>query len=124
MARIHYLALLCADPIALADFYRRNFAFAELGRSADGDVTLTDGGFNLALLWIRPSLREPHMEFGLHHLGIAVESIDYVVARYRTLYPRGTVVREGSSFHSGEARIYDPECNPVTLSEKIGRAHV
>jgi catechol 2,3-dioxygenase-like lactoylglutathione lyase family enzyme len=108
--------MLCAAPDALADFYIRSFGMVEAARGPAG-ITLTDGSFNLALLWIRPALREPHMAFGLHHLGIAVESIDYVAARYRALYPRGTVIREGNSFHSGEARIYDPECNPVTLSE-------
>ena len=116
MARIHYLALLCADPIALADFYRRNFAFAELGRSADGDVTLTDGGFNVTLFRLRSSLREPRMEQGLHHIGIAVDDVDAVVARYRERYPRGTVIAESGDLQHGDVRIYDPECNPVSLS--------
>jgi hypothetical protein len=47
MARIRYLAFLCADPAALAGFYRHNFGLDEIGHSADGDVTLSDGGFNL-----------------------------------------------------------------------------
>src|SRR5215813_8088294 len=115
MARIRYLALLCADPTALADFYCRNFALDELGRSADGDVTLTDGGFNLTLFRSRPSLRELRMEHGLHHLGVAVDDVEAAVTRYRARYPRGTVVAENSDRH-GAMRIYDPECNPVTLS--------
>jgi catechol 2,3-dioxygenase-like lactoylglutathione lyase family enzyme len=118
MSRIRYLAMLCADPAALAGFYGRSFGMDEAGRSADGDVTLTDGGFNLTLLRNRPALREPHMAFGLHHLGIAIERIDEVLGRYRSLYPRGTVIAESGDLHHGEARIYDPECNPVSLSQK------
>jgi catechol 2,3-dioxygenase-like lactoylglutathione lyase family enzyme len=118
MAHIRYLAMLCAAPAALAGFYIRNFGMNEIGRSADGDLTLSDGTFNLSLLRNRRELREPHMAFGLHHLGIAVERIDAVVGRYRALYPRGTVVAENGDLQHGEARIYDPECNPVTLSEK------
>ena len=118
MARIRYLAMLCAAPAALAGFYVRNLGMQEIGRSADGDFTLSDGAFNLSLLRNRAELREPHMAFGLHHLGIAVERIDEIVARYRFLYPRGTVAAESGDLHHGEARIYDPECNPVTLSQK------
>jgi catechol 2,3-dioxygenase-like lactoylglutathione lyase family enzyme len=118
MARIRYLAMLCVAPAALAGFYVRNLGMNEIGRSAEGDVTLSDGNFSLTLLRYRGELREPHMAFGLHHLGIAVERIDDIVARYRALYPRGTVVAESGDLHHGEARIYDPECNPVTLSQK------
>src|SRR6266545_3459448 len=117
MTRIRYLAFLCADPAALAEFYQRNFGLDEIGRSADGDVTLTDGGFNVTLFRHRPALREPRMELGLHHIGIAVDDVAAVVARYRERYPRGTVIAESGDLQHGQARIYDPECNPVTLSQ-------
>jgi catechol 2,3-dioxygenase-like lactoylglutathione lyase family enzyme len=116
MARIRYLALLCADPAALAGFYRHEFGLDEIGRSADGDITLGEGGFNVTLFRLRPSLREPRMELGLHHIGIAVDDVEAVVARYRARYPRGTVIAESGDLQHGEVRIYDPECNPVTLS--------
>ena len=118
MARIRYLAMLCADPSALAGFYSRNFGLDEIGRTPAGDVTLTDGGFNLTLIRPRPGLREPHLEIGLHHLGIAVDDIDAVVARYRAFDPHATVVRESGDLQHGEVRIYDPECNPVSLSQR------
>jgi len=117
MARIRYLAFLCADPAALADFYRHDFGLDEIGRSADGDITLSDGGFNVTLFRLRPSLREPRMELGLHHLGIAVDDVEAAVARYRTRYPRGTVIAESGDLQHGEVRIFDPECHPVTLSQ-------
>ncbi|MEE9291276.1 MAG: hypothetical protein V3U99_09675, partial [Alphaproteobacteria bacterium] len=61
MARIGYLAVLSEDPESLAGFYVRYFGFEELGRTKDGDVTLTDGGFNITLFRHRPDLGEPRM---------------------------------------------------------------
>lgn len=102
-------------PAALAGFHRRNFGLDEAGRSADGDVTLTDGGYDVTLFRLRPELREPRMELGLHHIGIAVDDVDAVVARHGAHDPRGTVVAESGDLQHGQVRIYDPECNPVTL---------
>jgi catechol 2,3-dioxygenase-like lactoylglutathione lyase family enzyme len=118
MSRIRYLAMLCADPATLAGFYGRSFGLEEIGRSPQGDVTLTDGGFNFTLFKQRPQLREPCMEAGLHHLGIAVENVDQTVARYRAFNPRGVVIAESGDLQHGDVRIHDPECHPVTLSQR------
>jgi catechol 2,3-dioxygenase-like lactoylglutathione lyase family enzyme len=118
MSRIRYLAMLCAEPAALAGFYRRSFGMDEIGRTDTGDVTLTDGGFNLTLFKQRRELREPRMEIGLHHIGIAVESVDQTLARYRAFNPRGVVIAENGDLQHGDVRIHDPECNPVTLSQR------
>ena len=118
MPRIRYLAMLCAEPARLADFYRSCFGLAETGRSDAGDITLTDGGFNVTLFRQRPQLHEPRMENGLHHLGIAVESLDETLARYRAFNPRGVVVPESGDLQHGEVRIHDPECHPVSLSQR------
>lgn len=117
MARISYLAVLSREPESLGAFYRDHFGFEELGRSPEGDIALTDGGFNLTLLRQRPELGEPRMETGLHHIGLAVDSIDAVLKTYLEHYPRGTVREEDGTICQGEARIHDPECNPVSLSE-------
>jgi catechol 2,3-dioxygenase-like lactoylglutathione lyase family enzyme len=118
MSRISYLALLCAEPAELAGFYRGSFGLDELGRSQQGDVTLTDGGFNLTLFKERLQLHEPRMERGLHHLGVAVDSLDETIARYRAFNPRGVVRPETGDLQHGEVRIHDPECNPVSLSQR------
>jgi catechol 2,3-dioxygenase-like lactoylglutathione lyase family enzyme len=118
MSRISYLAILCAEPAALAGFYGGCFGLAEISRTAAGDVSLTDGGFNLTLFKQRPQLHEPRMELGLHHLGIAVESLDQTLARYRAFNPRGVVLPESDDLQHGDVRIHDPECNPVTLSQR------
>jgi catechol 2,3-dioxygenase-like lactoylglutathione lyase family enzyme len=116
--RIGYFAILCNDPARLAGFYRTQFGLTELGRSPEDDVSLTDGGFNLTLFKNRRELHEPRLETGLHHLGVAVEDIGHVLARYRAFYPRGTIVKESGDLQHGELRIYDPECNPVSLSTR------
>ena len=118
MPRIQFLAVLSENPDALAMFYTSYLGLRELGRDADGDVSLTDGCFNLTLLRQRPGLREPRLERGLHHLGVAVTSIAEIEARYRKFNPRGVFARECGDLQHGEARIFDPECNPVTLSER------
>ena len=118
MSRIRYLAMLCAEPAALAGFYGRGFGMAEIGGSAAGDVSLTDGGFNLTLFKQRQQLHEPCMELGLHHLGIAVDDVDETLARYRAFNPRGVVIPESGDLQHGDVRIHDPECDPVTLSQR------
>jgi catechol 2,3-dioxygenase-like lactoylglutathione lyase family enzyme len=118
MSRIQYLALLCREPAALAGFYGRFFGMEEIGPNPEGDITLTDGGFNLTLFEQRQQLHEPSMEIGLHHFGITVDSIETTLARYRAFNPRGVVIAEAGDLQHGEVRIHDPECHPVSLSER------
>lgn len=110
--------MLSQDPAALAGFYVQECGMKELGRSKAGDITVSDGGFNLTLFKLRGELGEPHMEAGFHHLGIAVDSVEDTAARYLECYPRGTVVKESGELGRGEARIHDPESNPVTISQR------
>jgi len=117
MARIRYVSALCREPDALAGFYAEYLQMKELSRSSEGDVSLTDGLYNLTLFKNRPALGEFHMNRGLHHIGLQVEDLGEVRARYQKFNPRGQVVTEPKGDHYGDLRIFDPECNPVTLSE-------
>jgi catechol 2,3-dioxygenase-like lactoylglutathione lyase family enzyme len=117
-ATICYIAALSRDPEALARFYRTHFGLTERGRSPAGDITLTDGFYTLALFRLRSGLVEPHMAEGWNRIGIAVDSLAETEARYRACCPRGTVVRESGETGYGELRIYDPECKPISLSER------
>lgn len=117
MARIRYVSALSRDPDALAAFYTGFLDMRELARSPEGDISLTDGLYNLTLFKKRPALGELRMSRGLHHIGLEVESLSEVRARYQRFNPRGIVVAEPRGVHHGELRIFDPECNPVTLSE-------
>lgn len=118
MAQIRYLAALSEDPDRLAGFYGTRFGMSELGRSNEGDVSLSDGFYNFTVFKNRAGLKEPRKEIGLHHIGLQVDSISEVRNRYLKFNPRGTIVPEPGGLHHGEVRIYDPEMNPVTLSER------
>jgi hypothetical protein len=116
-ARLKYLAVFSDEPERLADFYVRNFGLDVIGRSADGDVTTTDGFFNLSFIKRRRGLGEPHTELGLHHLGVAVDSIREVEERYRSIYPSTPIVKEPRGLQFGEVRVFAPEAMPISLSE-------
>ena len=47
MAAIKYIAYLSRNPEELAKFYHRFLQTRELGRSSAGDISITDGFFNL-----------------------------------------------------------------------------
>jgi len=116
VSRIRYLAFLSDDPGALADFYGRHFGLDELGRSNEGDVSLTDGFYNMTFLRRRPDLHELHNETGLHHIGLQVADIGEVTREYLRCMPDGVMVAEPGGLHFGERRFFDPESGPVTVS--------
>lgn len=118
MARIRYLAAISENPKALADFYCDKIWMKEIGRSEQGDISLTDGYFNFSIFKQRPELIELRKDLGLHHIGFEVDSIADTLRRYRELIPAGIAVKEPGGPHFGEVRIFDPECNPISLSEK------
>jgi catechol 2,3-dioxygenase-like lactoylglutathione lyase family enzyme len=120
MGKIRYLAMLSHQPEAIANFYRGYFTMKELGRSPEGNISLTDGYMNLTIFNIHSKLREfePRLAVGMNHLGVAVDSIDETVKRYLKFNPNGLVVDEPGGIHHGEVRIHDPEFMPISLSEK------
>jgi catechol 2,3-dioxygenase-like lactoylglutathione lyase family enzyme len=117
MGTIRYLAVISKDPYSLARFYTEEVGMGELDRSAEGDITLTDGYYNLTLFRQRADLIELRKDPGLHHIGMAVDDIDAVLAKYREVIPGGIAVKEPEGIQYGEVRIFDPECNPISLSE-------
>ncbi len=114
--RLRYLAFLSNDPDGITGFYKRHLGLEEIGRSNQGDVSLTDGFFNLTFLKAREELCEPDQTLGLHHVGLQVDNVDKVLARYRDRAPRGEVIEEKGGPHFGDVRIYDPEARAVSLS--------
>jgi catechol 2,3-dioxygenase-like lactoylglutathione lyase family enzyme len=110
------MAVLSDDPGVLADFYTRHFDLEELGRSNEGDISLTDGFYNVTFLKRRPELNELSMETGLHHVGLQVPDMQEVSARFLRAYADGVMIPEQGGLHFGEYRLYDPECMPVSIS--------
>lgn len=118
MSRVRYIAVLSDEPRALAAYYRGAFGMRELGGSATGDVSITDGFVNLTIFKIRGDLGEARIEPGLHHLGVEVENLEQTKARFRKHNPRGVMVPEMPGIHYGDLRLYDPESIPVSLSHR------
>jgi catechol 2,3-dioxygenase-like lactoylglutathione lyase family enzyme len=117
VARIRYLAFLSETPAKLAEFYSKYLQLQEIGKSPQGDVSLTDGFYNITILKWRAGLKEPRMGLGLHHIGLEVDNIDEVKARYLRYDPQGLIVEEPGGIYCGMCRIFDPECNSISLSE-------
>lgn len=116
-ACLRYLAFLTNHPDDLSGFYARHLGLTEISRSNQGDVSLTDGWFNVTFLKARPELNEPNQTLGLHHIGLQVPSISHVLDRYKDHSARAMVVDEQGGPHFGDVRIYDPEARPISLSE-------
>lgn len=117
MSHIRYLAIISDAPTELAEFYQSQIGLKEFARSNHNDVSLTDGFYNIAILNRRAELNEPRMEIGQHHIGLNVDSIEETLVRYRRFYPNGLITPEPDDRHHGQIRIFDPEANPITLSE-------
>ncbi|MEX0805517.1 MAG: VOC family protein [Candidatus Binatia bacterium] len=118
MATLRYIAYLAEDPAKLVDFYHRFLGTEELSRSPEGDISITDGFYNLTFFKKRLGLGEMHMDSGLHHIGLQVDDLEEVKGRFLKLNPRGMILQEPNDLHHGEIRIHDPECRPVTVSTK------
>lgn len=119
-ARIRHLAFLSEKPDELAAFYRSDLGLQELNRSPEGDVSLTDGYYNLTFIKNRPELNETRTQPGLHHIGVEVdgaEEADAVKARYQAMPQRFPIVEERlGGGYLGDFRIFDPEGLPVSVS--------
>jgi catechol 2,3-dioxygenase-like lactoylglutathione lyase family enzyme len=118
MATLRYIAYLANDPEKLVDFYHRFLSTEELGRSPEGDISITDGYYNFTFFRKRATLGEMHTESGLHHIGLQVDDLEEVKGRFLKFNSRGMIIQEANDLHHGEIRIHDPECRPVTVSTK------
>jgi catechol 2,3-dioxygenase-like lactoylglutathione lyase family enzyme len=117
-ATMRYIVFQTDTPSNLADFYRRHLGLEELGRSNQGDVSATDGFFNITFLKRRPELHESRSAPGLHHFGFQVDNLEETLERYRALMPNMPTIKEKGGLHFGDVRVFDPEGMPISLSEK------
>ena len=116
MAILRYVAFLAEDPAKLVEFYHRFLGTEELGRSSEGDISITDGFYNLTFFKRRAALGEMRMDRGVHHIGLEVDDIEEVKGKFLAFHPRGMVLQEPDDIHHGEIRLHDPECLPVSVS--------
>ena len=117
-ARLRYIAIVTERPEVLASFYRTYFSMRELGRGDEGDISLTDGFYNLTLLKQRAGLDVPGDRLGLSHYGIEIDDIHEIEARLEEFAPRADIREEPGGLHHGEYRVFDPDDLAISLSTK------
>ena len=111
-AKIRYLALVSKTPHRLAHFYRTYLGLRELGRSPEGDVSLTDGFYNLTFLLHRPDRPDP----GFRQVGVAVDDVKELENRLRRHAPGAELQPDEGGIHAGDFRLKDPNGLPVAVS--------
>lgn len=111
-AHYRYLQIVTERPSILADFYREHFGMRELGHTDEGEIALTDGFYNLAL--VKP--RGGNEELGLSQFGIEVDDVRDIEARLEEFGPRADIQQEPGGLCYGEYLLRDPNGVKVSLS--------
>ena len=109
---IRHIALYTPDPQRMADFYCRVFDMSEVEKTDRSSIFVSDGYFNLALLYQRKE--EP---IGLNHFGFHVRSNEEMQARAEKAGVRRGVARP-ERIPFAEYRVHDPEGNGIDISQK------
>ena len=110
---IRHLALYTPNPRRLADFYGKMFNVRQVATSDRSSIFVSDGYFNLALLFERPGEEKP----GLNHFGLHVKDIEEMRDRAdKAGVPRGDKRPDRIPF--AEYRLHDPEGNGIDISVK------
>ena len=109
---IRHIALYTPDPQRLANFYCRVLDMKEVERTDRSSIFVSDGYFNLALLYQRKEEK-----IGLNHFGFHVNSNEEMRERAaRAGVPAGA--RRPDRIPFAEYRVHDPEGNGFDISEK------
>jgi catechol 2,3-dioxygenase-like lactoylglutathione lyase family enzyme len=109
---IRHIALYTPDPQRLADFYCSVLAMKEVERTDRSSIFVSDGYFNLALLYKRTE--EP---LGLNHFGFHVGSNEEMRSRAEKAGV-SPGARRPDRIPFAEYRVHDPEGNGIDISEK------
>jgi catechol 2,3-dioxygenase-like lactoylglutathione lyase family enzyme len=117
-SQIRYLSIITEHPEILAEFYGRYLGLRELGRGPAGDISMTDGFYNLTFLKQRSDLGEPDDRLGLNHFGVEIDDIREIEARLEEFAPNAEIKRENGDLHHGEYRVFDPNGIAVSLSTR------
>jgi catechol 2,3-dioxygenase-like lactoylglutathione lyase family enzyme len=112
MPKIRHLAFVCMDPEKLAKFYCDVFEMKVVTRNGRGNVFLTDGYMNIALL----NQRAEGKVNGLNHFGFQVEDSDVIAERLKNWDVIGPSERPADRTYA-EQRATDPEGNTFDIAE-------
>jgi catechol 2,3-dioxygenase-like lactoylglutathione lyase family enzyme len=109
---IRHIALYTPNPQRMADFYCKVLDMKEIERTDRSSIFVSDGYFNLALLYQRKE--EP---IGLNHFGFHVKNNEEMQARAEKAGVRRGAARP-DRIPFAEYRVHDPEGNGIDISQK------
>jgi catechol 2,3-dioxygenase-like lactoylglutathione lyase family enzyme len=110
---IRHIALYTGEPKKLADFYTDVFKMKEVAYSDRSSIFVSDGYFNVALLYQRVGEEKN----GFNHFGFHVQDIEEM----RDRAEKGGVRRGAKRpdrIPFAEYRLHDPEGNGIDISVK------
>ena len=111
MAKIRHLAIVTTDPGKLADFYERVFEMEVLHRADNGNVFMSDGYMNLALLTNKAEGKPS----GLNHFGFHIDDMEETAKRIEEEGVASPAKRPADR-HYAQYRAFDPDGNNFDLS--------
>jgi catechol 2,3-dioxygenase-like lactoylglutathione lyase family enzyme len=115
-ARLRYLAIVSERPAVLGDFYEKHMGMKVRGRNPEGEMSLTDGFFNLTVLKARGA---PGEKKGLSHWGIDVDDIGELRSRLAKHAPSSKLEKvDGDDGFHGEYTTTDTNGLRVSVSTK------
>ena len=118
MPSIRHVAIRCASPAAMAEFYKGVFDLQEVWRDKDSRVVyLTDGVMNLALLPPVSAGGEDGQN-GINHFGFLIEDLAEIQRRLEVAEVPAATARPQDGRRYAEFRAADPEGNWFDLAEK------
>jgi catechol 2,3-dioxygenase-like lactoylglutathione lyase family enzyme len=111
MARIRHVAFYTKDPERTADFYCKAFDLTVVRKNDRGNVWLSDGYINVALI-------KRSSGIGINHLGFKVEDLEDAKRRIEGLDTTVQVETPGENVTAAEYKLKDPDGNWLDISER------
>ena len=132
MPKIRHFAITTKDPGKAAEFYKAAFDLEEVRRDAKGQVFLSDGEFNMAILNFKTEEDAdvgavgPNFS-GIHHIGFLVDDIEAQAEKLKaaggeqltpTVAPgTGGLFGHGKERSNAEVKFSGPDGVIIDMSE-------
>src|SRR5687768_3060437 len=118
MSRIRHIAITTKDVARLVKFYTTVFGLKVVPGRGTGTY-LSDGHVNLAILPLEPERETegPYLKEGFYHFGFQVDDVDALRPISEQMGATSKIEKRPEN-REVEARLYDPDGNPVDLSKR------
>jgi catechol 2,3-dioxygenase-like lactoylglutathione lyase family enzyme len=111
MARIRHVAFYTKDPERAAEFYCKAFDLTVVRRNERGNVWLSDGYINVALIKRTSGI-------GINHLGFKVDDLESAKDRLLELDAEVEIETPTEGVTAAEYKLKDPDGNWLDISER------